>query len=218
MESVILNTAEGRVSGFCHDSGKADAPYALVLPHHPENGGSAISKLTQTLCKAFIENDFNVFTFDYPGIGLSQGSFQNNEQIVKTAAYIFDLFTSELSPRSYKVLSGVSFGAWVAMQILMRRPGVDNFFVASLPISKYDFSFLSPCPISGHFILGTKDILIDNNKFVEFIKNVEENSEIKLKSFFIEDAEHLYTNHMTELQNLISNELKKDLVKNLMAI
>ncbi len=47
---------------------------------------------------------------------------------------------------------GFSFGAWVAMQLTMRRPEIVSFVALSLPATKYDFSFLSPCPVPGLII------------------------------------------------------------------
>ena len=51
-------------------------------------------------------------------------------------------------------IAGVSFGTWIAMQLLMRRPEVDGF-VCVAPLSNlYDFNFLAPCPSSGLMING----------------------------------------------------------------
>lgn len=38
------------------------------------------------------------------------------------------------------------------MQLIMRRPEIHNFIAISCPVNKYDFTFLSQCPISGFVI------------------------------------------------------------------
>jgi pimeloyl-ACP methyl ester carboxylesterase len=52
-------------------------------------------------------------------------------------------------------VAGFSFGAWIGMQLLMRRPEITGFISVSPPANMYDFSFLAPCPSSGLIINGT---------------------------------------------------------------
>ena len=60
---------------------------------------------------------------------------------------------------------GISFGAWVGMQLLMRRPEIPKFVLISPPVGKYDFNFLAPCPASGLVISAEKDNLVDKVPF-----------------------------------------------------
>jgi pimeloyl-ACP methyl ester carboxylesterase len=54
-------------------------------------------------------------------------------------------------------VAGFSFGAWIGMQLLMRRPEITGFVSVAPPANLYDFSFLAPCPSSGLIINGTAD-------------------------------------------------------------
>ncbi len=54
-------------------------------------------------------------------------------------------------------VAGFSFGAWIGMQLLMRRPEVEGFISIAPPANLYDFSFLAPCPSSGLIVHGEKD-------------------------------------------------------------
>ena len=38
-------------------------------------------------------------------------------------------------------VAGFSFGAWIAMQLLMRRPELEGFIDLSPPTNMYDFNF-----------------------------------------------------------------------------
>ena len=51
-------------------------------------------------------------------------------------------------------IAGFSFGAWIGMQLLMRRPEIEGFISIAPPANLYDFSFLAPCPSSGLIIHG----------------------------------------------------------------
>ena len=57
-------------------------------------------------------------------------------------------------------VAGVSFGAWIGMQLLMRRPEIRGFISIAPPANMYDFSFLAPCPASGIIIQGTGDEVV----------------------------------------------------------
>ena len=46
------------------------------------------------------------------------------------------------------------------MQLLMRRPEIDGFISVAPPAKLYDFSFLAPCPASGLFVHGDKDVVV----------------------------------------------------------
>ena len=51
-------------------------------------------------------------------------------------------------------MAGYSFGAWIGMQLLMRRPEINRFISIAPPANLYDFSFLAPCPASGLLVHG----------------------------------------------------------------
>ena len=57
-------------------------------------------------------------------------------------------------------VAGVSFGAWIGMQLLMRRPEIRGFISIAPPANMYDFSFLAPCPSSGIIIQGEADEVV----------------------------------------------------------
>jgi alpha/beta superfamily hydrolase len=54
-------------------------------------------------------------------------------------------------------VAGYSFGAWIGMQLLMRRPEIEGFISIAPQPNTYDFSFLAPCPSSGLIINGDAD-------------------------------------------------------------
>ena len=220
MESVVLQGPEGRVSGYYHNSGATDAPFVLLLPHHPENGGHIGHTLVSTSANAFVNRGFNVFTFDFPGIGRSQGTFSSNEQIINTTASIFDMFAAELKPGVMKWVCGISFGAWVALQMLMRRPGINSFTAISLPITNYDCNFLSPCPVPGNMIVAEKDALLEKRDAVDFVDRIKEVSGFDLNLQFIKGADHLYTKkqHLKDLEQAIDEGIRNNLNTAKMAV
>ena len=66
MPEVIFNGPEGRLEGRYHHSKDPNAPIALLLHPHPEQGGTMNNRVTYTLFKTFKERGFSVLTFQFP--------------------------------------------------------------------------------------------------------------------------------------------------------
>ena len=58
-------------------------------------------------------------------------------------------------------VSGFSFGSLICMQLIMRRPEVNNFILLSPQLIIYDFLYLAPCPF-----IGTSCFIIENDELV----------------------------------------------------
>ena len=96
-------------------------------------------------------------------------------------------------------IAGYSFGAWIGLQLLMRRPDINNFIAVSPPANEKDFSFLAPCPASGLIVQGGKDE-IDNPFLVETMaRKLNQQRNVDIDFAMIEDGDHMYNNHLGDL-------------------
>ena len=112
------------------------------------------------LYHTFIKKGFSVLRFNFRGVGKSQGEFDQGIGELSDAAASLDWIQSQVSDSKGCWVAGYSFGAWIAMQLLMRRPEINRFVAISPQPNVYDFSFLTPCPTSGIIISGKKDELV----------------------------------------------------------
>ena len=105
----------------------------------------------------FAERGFSVLRFNFRGVGRSQGAFDHGQGELSDAASALD-WAQSISPEARACwIAGVSFGSWIGMQLLMRRPEIEGFISIAPPANRFDFSFLAPCPSSGLFVHGDKD-------------------------------------------------------------
>ena len=105
----------------------------------------------------FMKRGFSVLRFNFRGVGRSQGEFDAGIGELADAATALDWLQSTNPTASQCWVAGYSFGAWIGMQLLMRRPETDGFISVSPPTNTYDFSFLAPCPASGLILHGSAD-------------------------------------------------------------
>ena len=108
----------------------------------------------------FVERGFSVLRFNFRGVGRSQGYFDNGPGELADAASALDWLQLQNPDSRSCWIAGVSFGTWIAMQLLMRRPEIDGFICVAPPANLYDFSFLAPCPSSGLMVNGDKDRVV----------------------------------------------------------
>ena len=139
MPEIILNGPEGRLEGRYQQSATPNAPIALMLHPHPQHGGTMNNKVVYSLYQSFQRQGFSVLRFNFRGVGRSQGKFDRGEGELSDAAAALDWLQSWNQNAAQCWIAGFSFGAWIGMQLLMRRPEISGFISVAPPANVYDF-------------------------------------------------------------------------------
>ena len=95
-------------------------------------------------------------------------------------------------------VAGYSFGAWIGMQLLMRRPEIDGFISVAPPANHYDFGFLAPCPSSGLIYHGDEDELVPRKLGEEAGRQAEPSAASPSTTACCPGAGHVFTPEETE--------------------
>ncbi|HKF71222.1 MAG TPA: alpha/beta hydrolase [Stellaceae bacterium] len=209
MPEVIINGPEGRLEGRYHHSKHPNAPIALLLHPHPQHGGTMNNKVVYTLYHAFVRQGFSALRFNFRGVGRSQGSFARGEGELSDAASALDWLQGYNANASACWIGGFSFGAWIGMQLLMRRPEIDGFISVAPPANLYDFGFLAPCPSSGLIIHGDKDHLVPLESVQKLINKLMHQRDITIDFRLVRGADHFFQNRLEELDEEVEDYLTK---------
>lgn len=208
MPEIMFNGPEGRIEGRYHHSEKVNPPVALVLHPHPEHGGTMNNKVVYNTFHRFVDNGFSVLRINFRGVGRSQGKFDHGVGELTDAASALDWLQLQ-NPISNEIwIAGFSFGAWIALQLLMRRPELQGFIAISPPVNKYDFSFLSPCPARGLIIQGNQDSIVSEESVSNFVDKVSKQKNADLTYNMINDADHFFRTKINELNQSIDEYIK----------
>ncbi|HZS82351.1 MAG TPA: alpha/beta hydrolase [Stellaceae bacterium] len=199
MPEVIINGPEGRIEGRYHHCKAPNAPIALLLHPHPQHGGTMNNKVVYSLYHAFVRCGFSALRFNFRGVGRSQGSFDRGEGELSDAAAALDWLQGYNANASACWIGGFSFGAWIGMQLLMRRPEIDGFISVAPPANLYDFSFLAPCPSSGLILQGDQDTIVSLEAAQKLVNKLSHQRDIKIDYRIISGADHFFHNHLDEL-------------------
>ena len=204
MPELIFPGPEGRLEGRYHPQpGKPDAPIAIVLHPHPQYGGTMNNRVVYNLHYAFHKMGFTVMRFNFRGVGRSQGEFDQGVGELSDAASALD-YLQAMNPNSKHCwVAGFSFGAWIGMQLLMRRPEITGFISVSPPANMYDFSFLAPCPNSGLIINGTADRVAPPKDTNTLVAKLREQKGITISHEEIDGADHFFRDDEAHMKPMI---------------
>lgn len=173
MPEIMITGPAGRLEGRYKHGKRPGAPIALILHPNPQRGGTMNNKVSYGLFQSFSDAGFSTLRFNFRGVGRSQGAFSHGEGELSDAAAALDWLQSVNPGTSAVWVAGFSFGAWIGMQLLMRRPEIDSYVSIAPPANLYDFNFLAPCPNEGLIVQGDNDQVANIesvNKLVEKLK------------------------------------------------
>ena len=211
MPEVIFNGPAGRLEGRFHPAKQRGAPIAIILHPHPQFGGTMNNQIVYNMYYAFAERGFSVLRFNFRGVGRSQGAFDHGQGELSDAASALD-WAQSISPEARACwIAGVSFGSWIGMQLLMRRPEIEGFISIAPPANRFDFSFLAPCPSSGLFVHGDRDRVAPLKEVQGLIEKLKTQKGIQIEHAVIEGANHFFENCIDDLQTTVGAYLDKRL-------
>ncbi len=199
MPEIIFNGPEGRLEGRYLPGSTAKSPMALILHPQPQHGGTMNNKVVYNLYHIFARRGFSVLRFNFRSVGRSEGEFDDGLGELSDAASALD-WLQIFNPNSPSCwVAGFSFGAWIGMQLLMRRPEIHGFISVAPPANLYDFSFLAPCPASGIIVHGEKDEIVSTTSVVKLAEKIRTQKSITVDYEEIPGANHFFENEMPEL-------------------
>lgn len=205
MPDVIIPGPEGRLEGRYQPGKTPNAPIAIVLHPHPQHGGTMNNKVVYAVFHAFVRQGFATLRFNFRGVGRSQGTYDRGEGELSDAASALDWLQAINAGTQQCWVAGFSFGAWIGMQLLMRRPELTRFISISPPAGLFDFSFLAPCPSSGLMLYGMADELIQEPNVQKLVDKLQHQRDIVIDYRQIKGANHFFTNHMEQMTSQVEN-------------
>ena len=199
MPEVIFNGPAGRLEGRSQPSKQKSAPIAIILHPHPQFGGTMNNQIVYQLFYMFQKRGFTTLRFNFRSIGRSQGEFDHGAGELSDAASALD-WVQSLHPDSKSCwVAGYSFGAWIGMQLLMRRPEIEGFISVAPQPNIYDFSFLAPCPSSGLIINGDADKVAPEKDVSGLVDKLKQQKGILITHRIVNDANHFFSGQMDTL-------------------
>jgi alpha/beta superfamily hydrolase len=185
-----LHSPGGKLEAVLN-TGRDDAPYAALVCHpHPLGGGTMHNKVVYHAMKVFTSFGLPVLRFNFRGVGLSEGSFDEGrgEQDDVRAA----LNWMEVNLNKPILFAGFSFGSYVGLRSCCGDPRVKALISLGLPVHAegrdYTYGFLKQCSQPKLFISGDHDAYGPRTTVEHVVQTATEPKRL----VWIEGAEHFF--------------------------
>lgn len=207
MAEMIIPGPSGRIEARYTPPPHEGAPIALILHPHPKAGGTMQDAITIRMYQMFEERGFGVLRYNSRGVGRTQGTYDHGVGELEDAAFVLDYLENMAESPRYVWCAGYSFGAWITLQLLMRRPEIDGFFAVSPPANHYDLSFLAPCPASGLIIIGDNDAIATPSDVERSLQKVRVQTGEVIDRDVVIGADHFYQGLQGDLMDRLETYL-----------
>ncbi|MGI9392741.1 MAG: alpha/beta hydrolase [Parvibaculales bacterium] len=213
MPEIIFNGPDGRLEGRYSINPNKKAPIALVLHPMPQFGGTMNHPVSFQLYQSFLQSGFSVLRFNFRGRGRSQNHFDGGIGELADATAALDWLQALTPDTDQCWIGGYGFGAWIGMQLLMRRPEINSFISIAPPAQEHDFSFLAPCPSSGIIIHGDKDKITPKENVDELAKKLQSQKGIDVEYANIPNSSHFFEKKIEALDKIVQQYIQKRLAE-----
>lgn len=198
-EELLLRGPAGNIEVLT--SYPADSPAgsaAVILCHpHPLYGGSMANKVVHTLSETFNGMGVPTLRFNFRGVGLSEGEFDQGRGEAEDLAVVAR-WLQERYPAAPLWVAGFSFGAYVALRA---QPVVqaERLLLVAPPVSLFDFRHLAPVAVPWMVIQGGRDETVDPQAVMEWLQHQQRRPVVRLMA----DADHFFHGRTKRLRGAV---------------
>lgn len=143
-QKILLTVSQGQLevlkdSPLLSSPARSTTPIGTaVLCHpHPLHGGTMDNKVVQTMARAFVQAGWEVIRFNFRGVGLSSGVYDNAQGEIDDLLSVIE----HLAPTGPLALGGFSFGAMItakALERLQTTREVTRVVLVGLAVSRFE--------------------------------------------------------------------------------
>jgi len=204
--NLFIPATHGRLEAIYRPKSNQAERVALVMHPHPLHGGTMHNKVVFRAAKALNECGFETLRFNFRGVGLSTGEFDEGRGECADAQVTLDYLLDSQPNAREVVVAGFSFGSIVGLRVGCSDERVNRLIAIGAPVrlaQMDDLDFLASCAKPKLFIHGTEDDVAPLAPLEEFLATLPADSDFKLER--IAGAGHFFDNQASELTLTIKN-------------
>ena len=165
---------------------------AVLCHPHPQHGGTLDNKVVQTLARAWVQLGYQAVRFNFRGVGLSAGAWDEGRGEIDDALAVVAAFRSPDLPLA---LGGFSFGGFVASQVAARvQPACQHLVLVAPAAARFD---VAPVPAHTLVIHGEADDVVPLTDVLDWARPQA------LPVVVVPGAGHFFHGQLTLLKSLV---------------
>lgn len=212
MSDIVFKGAFGKVNGIYSHSKSLDAPAVLIVENVKDKNNCKkrldFSILANVVFDIFTESDFSVLKFklnEYSGVDKTE--IENFNLLDMTAALDW-LHNKNIECRSFWIC-GIDNSVSSVLQLVMRRPDLENYVIFSPDLRKNDLSFIIPCTSSGLIVRASDDLRFTEDECIALQEKLITKSDSIVKYLTLDGVERNFADSLVELKTELADYLKE---------
>jgi len=199
-EELLIQGPAGAIEVLTSGPARFDPrlPIAIICHPHPLHGGSLNNKVVHVMAESFNAMGLMSVSFNFRGVGRSQGRFANGEGEVQDLLAVVDWFRGRY-PEAGLWLAGFSFGAYVAARAHVMA-GAQRLLLVAPPVGLFDFTQLDEIAIPWMVIQGGRDEVIEPQAVAAWVHGRRLRPDYR----WMADADHFFHGRMNRLRETIT--------------
>ena len=199
IESLFIPGPAGRLEALLEEpEGSAPIEAALVCHPHPSHGGTMHNKVVYRIARGLRRAGAVVLRFNYRGVNLSEGAYDEGEGELDDARVCLDYLRSRYPDLPF-TLAGFSFGSRVALRLGCGEPAVRRVIAVGFPTIYHDRGYLDGCTVPRIFAQSTHDQYGPVDQLVPFVESLPEPKRLVL----VEAQDHFFAGGLDQLEEEI---------------
>jgi alpha/beta superfamily hydrolase len=200
-EKITLPSGRYLLEGYWQAGAKGKG---VVITHpHPLYGGTMNNPVVETIQSAYQQHGYSTLRFNFRGAGGSQGNYDNGigeqDDVRAAIAYLENMNISAID------LAGYSFGAWVNAGVAAeRRTSIESMVMISPPVGFIEFENANELNCLKLVVTGSRDEIAPVNQIRDMLPAWNPDALFEI----IDDCDHFYSGHLSELQSILTQHLK----------
>src|SRR5580704_883194 len=199
IESLFIEGPAGKLEALLEEPEDGTPNHAVLVCHpHPQYGGTMHNKVVYRIARGLRRGGAVVLRFNYRGVNLSQGQYDQGVGEVDDARSALALLRSRYPELPFS-LAGFSFGSRVILKLGCETPAVSKLIAVGFPANLSDSQPLGHCPIPRVFIVSTHDEFCAMPAMEAYFAALPEPKEL----IWVDATDHFFTDALDEFENVI---------------
>jgi len=199
IESLMIPGPAGRLEALLEEPETPPVIATLVCHPHPQHGGTMHNKVVYRLARGLRKEGSVVLRFNYRGVNLSEGTYDQGVGEVEDARACLTLLRERYPALPFQ-LAGFSFGSRIALKLgCQMRPR--QILAVGFPTIYSDRSFLEGCTQRRVFIQSTSDEFGPGPDLITLYETLPEPKELH----WVPSADHFFVDALDEFERTVQS-------------
>ncbi len=220
MVEITFKSANNKIDGVYYHSVDPDSQIALILVGD-KSEYMQHKETIDCLANEFVKKSFSVFRICF--VRVNSKETRDDELVGSEEQELFDATSAlnwlhDKNPEAKGCwICGYGYGSLSALQLVMRRPEVDNYMIISPALKGSDLSFIVPCVANGVLIKSTSDSTLSDGDLYNLQEKLITKCDCKVEAEILETKEDDFIDDLESFTTTIKsyiNERLQEYMKN----